>query len=93
MSHLVKLAGKRWTIRNARRLFDASGRRVLGRCDYRKRELVIVAGQMPRENFNTVVHEAVHAICPFLDETAVADLADDLASLLYDHLGYRRTEL
>jgi len=48
-------------------------------------------GQSEQEMLDTIIHEALHAARPELDEDAVASTSNDLSRLLWK-LGYRLTD-
>lgn len=79
---------QRWRVYEVNRL-GADGNGKFGDCDYTKHILRILRGQTEAERLDTVVHEALHAACPFLDEHAVNQAATDIAGLLWK-MGYRR---
>jgi hypothetical protein len=91
---LVTLAGQRWTIRWVNWLGHRSRRRGrnLGDCDWDARVIRIVRkvdGHGPRCELDTYIHEALHAIFPWMPEWIVEKAATEMARMLWK-LGYRR---
>lgn len=85
---VVTLGGRRYQIRYVTRLGPRNEHD--GDCA-REAPLVIRIrkGQEPKDWLDTHIHEALHAIFPFLDEEAVTQGAHDLTALLFDTLEYR----
>lgn len=53
------------------------------------RRIFIKAGQAPKRELDTLVHEAIHALGWWLDEEYVAKWATDITNMLWK-LGFRR---
>jgi hypothetical protein len=76
-SRSLTIRGSRWKVRWVNNLGDN-----FGVCDYAKRELRIAKGQEVTTELDTVVHELLHAALPDLDEPAIAETAEALATAL-----------
>lgn len=64
-------------------------RPALGECLHESRTIRIpVEGDTPDE-LDTIIHEVVHAACPWLDEWIVAETGTAVAKLLW-RLGWRK---
>lgn len=55
----------------------------VGECDYNTRTIRIGAQLHGEDYLNTLIHEIIHARWYDLDETAVLDIADLLAGVIY----------
>jgi hypothetical protein len=97
------IRGKRWKVRDTSGLKEwiqslpqeelrengLNPEEVLeGLCVYHTKTLWIPTKGITREDFETQLHEALHA-CTELDEAAVTEIAKSLADLLWA-LGWRR---
>lgn len=82
----VRIGGKYWTLRFAN-LKDYGDMVDPGRAD--GRVIRIATWQGEQDTLDTVIHEALHAALPLLDETAVHETANDISRLLW-RMGYRR---
>lgn len=88
----VNLAGKSWLCRTTSRRLTMDGDVIWGDCNWERREIRIEVRQgTERRAFNTWIHEAIHASCPWLYESFVKRMADELTVLFYDKLRYRRS--
>lgn len=86
----ITIRGKRFTLRWVTRLKKDDR----GDCDPPHapgKTIRILKGQDQHTEFNTVIHEMLHAGLWDLDETVVEQLADDMARTLWK-LGYRKAE-
>ncbi len=72
----VTIAGNEWTVRRARL------KRVYGYCDHAKREIVIDAATAPDIQWQTLIHEAMHASAPDLSEDAILRIEADIVAVL-----------
>jgi hypothetical protein len=83
----VRLGGRYWELRFVPNL------RNDGEVDFgmnlESRIIRVRLGQSAEDMLDTIVHEALHASRPELDEDAVTKTANDVSRLLY-RLGYRR---
>jgi hypothetical protein len=83
----VRLGGRYWELRFVPNLRNA------GEVDFgmnlESRIIRVRLGQSAENMLDTIVHEALHASRPELDEDAVTKTANDVSRLLY-RLGYRR---
>ena len=86
---LVRLGGKYWTLRFVANMRDYGD--MVDPGVVRGRIIRIATWPCEKDRLDTVIHEALHAVRPELDEDAVARTATDIAHLLWK-LGYRRTE-
>jgi|LauGreDrversion4_2_1035121.scaffolds.fasta_scaffold25473_7 hypothetical protein len=73
----LTVRGSRWKVRWVNNLGDN-----YGICDYAKKEIRIAKGQPTATELDTVVHELLHAALPDLDEPAIAETAEALATAL-----------
>jgi hypothetical protein len=93
---IVTLGGKRWPIKFVNRLgADAEplDGTTLWEADTHKSKPIAIKikkGLSPRDELETMIHEALHACFPFLDELPVARAGRELTALLYDKFGYRK---
>jgi len=85
-----KIDGKTWRRRVVNGLRDKTGKKLYGDCLHSKRVIRVVRGQDERDELDTDLHEALHAIFPQLNEDAIWNAAGDLTGLLFDKLQYRR---
>ena len=76
-SRSLTVRGSRWKVRWVNTLADN-----YGVCDYGKREIRIAKGQPTEVELDTIVHELLHAALPDLDEPAIAETAEALATAL-----------
>jgi hypothetical protein len=83
----VLLGGKYWTLRFSGNLKDYGDMVDPGKADGRL--IRIGTWQGEADQLDTIIHEALHASLPLLDEAAVHATANDLSRLLW-RLGYRR---
>ena len=58
-------------------------------CDYEKRVIRIPVDGDTRDELDDILHESIHAGCPYLHEWIVAALARSLAGLLW-RLNWRK---
>ena len=61
----------------------------LARCYHDERVIKIPVEGDTREELDCIVHESLHACCPYLEETAVDKAATSVARLLW-RLGWRK---
>jgi len=64
-------------------------RDTLAKCHYKRRTIYIPIDGDTLAELDWILHEAVHAACPWMDEWAVDKLARHLARFLW-RLGWRR---
>ena len=83
----VRLGGKYWRLRFAANMKDYGDMVDPGKADGRL--IRIGTWQGEADQLDTIIHEALHASLPLLDEAAVHATANDLSRLLW-RLGYRR---
>ena len=81
-SRSLKIRGTRWKVRWVNNLADN-----YGVCDYANKEIRIAKGQEVTTELDTLVHELLHAALPDLDEPAIAETAEALATAIVK-LGY-----
>lgn len=74
----VYINGQRWKIVRCKLPADR-----FGECDYNTRTIRIAEQLHSEEYLNTLIHEIIHARWYDLDETAVLDIADLLAGVIY----------
>ncbi len=85
----VRLGGRYWTLRFVPNLNNYG---EVEHGDTRATRIIRVRmKQGQQEMLDTVIHEAMHAARPELDEDAVATASRDIARLLWN-LGYRRNQ-
>ena len=84
----VRIGGKYWLLRFSGNLKDYGSMVDPGHAD--GRIIRIGTWQSEEEQLDSIIHEALHASLPLLDEAAVHATANDLSRLLW-RLGYRRT--
>lgn len=89
----VTIGGKRWKVKWVDDLRDPDDPSVelWGLCDYDTHTLTINNKQDLEEKADTIIHEMIHAIFPFLNEDAVADAATDIIKA-FVRLGLLRKE-
>jgi hypothetical protein len=63
-----------------------AGKQLFGQCHFRRRTLLIAAGQPEEELVDTLVHEVLHALLPRANEKNIVATAGDLLCAL-DRLG------
>jgi len=85
----IRLGGKYWRLRFAANMRDYGDMVDPGKASGRLIRIGTWQGEADR--LDTVLHEALHAIRPELDETAVDATARDISRLLW-RLGYRRVQ-
>jgi hypothetical protein len=85
----VRLGGRYWQLRFVPNLNNYGEVEHGDTADTRIIRVRIKQGQ--EEMLDTLIHEAMHAARPELDEDAVATASRDIARLLWN-LGYRRTQ-
>lgn len=88
----VTIRGKRFTMRWVTRLTDGKGNERRGDCDpphETSKTIRIRKGLDEHEEFDTYIHELLHAGLWDLDEDVVERLATDIARTLW-RLGYRK---
>ena len=85
----VRLGGKYFDIRFVPRLGD-HGTDADGDCSIRDQVIRIRHGLSEDDFLETVIHEALHALMPYLEEDPVHNSAHDLMRLL-KRFGYRKT--
>jgi hypothetical protein len=83
----VRLGGKYWRFRFAANLRDYGDMIDPGKAEGRL--IRIGTWQGEQDTLDSIIHEALHAARPELDETAVHQTANDISRLLWK-LGYRR---
>lgn len=83
----IRLGGKYWKLRFAANLRDYGDMNDPGRASGRL--IRVGTWQGEEDTLDTIIHEALHASRPELDEAAVNATANDLSRLLW-RLGYRR---
>jgi hypothetical protein len=83
----IRLGGKYWQLRFAANMRDYGDMIDPGKAEGRL--IRIGTWQGEEDTMDTIIHEALHASLPLLDETAVHETANDLSRLLW-RLGYRR---
>lgn len=77
-TYSVTLAGKPWTIR-----FSPYPKKHHGWCTHDKKEIVISTRKTTTaEMQNTLIHEALHALFPYHEESFINAAADELHELL-----------
>ncbi len=84
----VRIGGKYWTLRFSGNLRDYGSMVDPGHAEGRL--IRIGTWQGEQDTLDTIIHEALHAALPLLDEAAVHATANDLSRLLW-RLRYRRT--
>lgn len=82
-----KWKGKKWTIQTVDHLPDNDHGRVL----WEERLLLIRSKDRGKELLGTRIHELTHVACPWMDESAVAELEVLLRDCLWK-MGYRCPE-
>lgn len=87
----VKIDGKTWSRKVVPKIV-CNGHELWGLCEHDRKVIRIVRNQKPRHAMDTDLHEALHAIFPYLQEHAIHNASRDLTELLYDKLGYRRIQ-
>jgi hypothetical protein len=83
----VRLGGKYWRLRFAANMKDYGDMVDPGKAE--GRVIRIGTWQGEADQLDTIIHEALHASLPLLDEAAVHATANDLSRLLW-RLSYRR---
>lgn len=83
----VRLGGKYWRLRFAANMKDYGDMVDPGKAEGRL--IRIGTWQGEADQLDTIIHEALHASLPLLDEAAVHATANDLSRLLW-RLRYRR---
>ena len=83
----VRIGGKYWTLRFSGNLKDFGSMQDGGTAE--SRVIRIGTWQGEADQLDTIIHEALHASLPLLDESAVHATANDLSRLLW-RLRYRR---
>jgi len=83
----VRLGGKYWTLRFSPNLRDYGDMTDPGKA--KGRLIRIGTWQGEQDTLDSIIHEALHAARPELEERAVHVTANDLSRLLWA-LGYRR---
>lgn len=75
--------GKPWRLRVTNRPIVIDGEDCWGECNYRRRE-VVVSSKCDNHGLarDTLLHEMIHKIMPFLSEEAVEHLASSLDFVL-----------
>lgn len=87
----LTLNRKRWRLRYVPRLGKA-GKGDDGSCDAPtdcRKEIKIRCGLSPQDEFETLIHEMLHACTWPLDESHVTQTAHDIARALW-RIGYRK---
>jgi len=84
-SHVFR--GKRFKIF----LRNPQNRNHLGTCDYKKREIEIKPSLEGEEKLDCMIHEALHACFPDIDDAAVDESATSIAKFL-TRAGYGRRD-
>lgn len=70
---------KHWKIRNQ----DVLKPGYLGLCVYHKDTIHIPIEGDTRDELDVIIHESLHAACPYLNEDEVNETATDIAKLLW----------
>jgi hypothetical protein len=83
----VRLGGKYWRLRFAANMKDYGDMVDPGKAEGRL--IRVGTWQGEEDTLDTIIHEALHASLPLLDEAAVHATANDLSRLLW-RLRYRR---
>ena len=80
----VTLASQRWRVRWVTRLGKVPHSRSdkAGDCDVLTREIRVVGGLDEDEERRVLLHECIHATCPYLDEEAVDRMSDEINQAL-----------
>ena len=78
-------AGQRFKVRSQAGLRAPD----LAECDYQRRVVRIPLDGDTREELDCIIHEAIHAACPWMHEDNVNETALSVAGLLW-RLGWRR---
>lgn len=69
----MKIDGKPWTVRTVARLGPKDDE-DLGQCSRETRQIKLSQRQDALDMRNTLIHELIHAQCPYMNEDAVLDL-------------------
>lgn len=89
--HEVYARGKRYSIKFVEAMTDADGTELRGLCDPpdkpTHRTIRLIRGQTPEGLLDSVIHEMLHACLWDLDESAVLEIASDIAKAL-TKIGY-----
>ena len=86
----ITVRGQPWTLRRTRRGLGSTNRfpkGLYGYCDHTHREIRVIPEEDFRgsqEELDTIIHEALHALFPDLDEEVVAQSGSELAAILVD---------
>jgi len=78
-------AGQRYAVRSQSGLRPPD----LAACDYERKTIRIPMEGDTRDELDAIIHEALHAACPWMAEDNVNDAATAAAGLLW-RLGWRR---
>jgi hypothetical protein len=81
-----RIGGKTWKIRHS--VKAPAG--YLGCCTYKSRTLHIPYDGESLADLDTIIHEALHAAMPYLDEPTINASATEVAKLLWK-LGWRQS--
>jgi hypothetical protein len=82
----TQLGGTEWHVVHTGDLPDS-----WGMCYFEEKMILLNTKVKPKRALNTVIHEAAHAICPWMTEHAVNSLGDEMSELLWK-LGYRKVK-
>ncbi len=77
MTKAVKLGGKWWTVTQG-----TPGTGTWGDCDYDLRIITVEPHASPEMRLDTLLHEGLHACCPYLTDDVVEQTATELKDLL-----------
>jgi len=80
----VKLGDEPWTI-----FYTKHKKGQWGLCNHKQKVIEISRRAKGKIELDTLIHEMMHATCPFLDEFQVDYSATDIAAVLWK-MGYRK---
>jgi hypothetical protein len=80
-----KLRGKLWDVEYVKRLPNGD-RGVCDSPDTAGKKIQILARLKGQERLEVLIHEGLHACLWDLDETAITEIADDLARMIWKEL-------
>ncbi len=83
----VNLGGKRWEVLSQKGLPHGH----LGRCSYDEKQLKLPMEGETKGDLEIIVHEGLHAACPWMDEEAVESAGKELSNLVW-RLGWRKED-
>ncbi len=91
MDFMVQIMGVMWRFRDRFRFRkNKKGERYRGLCELNKKTIKVGSHVKDKEHLEIAIHEVTHAADWYKDEEYVDQFSKDLATILYDHLGYRR---